>query len=124
MQAAGKHGAGPLRQGSGQGARVSRTARWPSSTARDGSPTTPKRATRSPQSRASPCVTPCSPPSRRGLATAEPAAPAQRLPSLTATARGVTEPKQVGTKKRPPDRTKKPDQKEQKKARRTTIGLT
>jgi hypothetical protein len=69
-------------------------------------------------------VTPCSPPSRRGLATAEPAAPAQRRPSLTATARGVTEPKQVGTKKRPPDRTKKPDQKEQKKARRTTIGLT
>jgi hypothetical protein len=53
-------------------------------------------------------VTPCSPPSRRGLATAKPAAPSKRRPSLTASARGVTEPRQVGTKKRPPDRTKKP----------------
>ena len=53
-------------------------------------------------------VTPCSPPSRRGLATAQPAAPSKRRPSLTAAARGVTEPRQVGTKKRPPDRTKKP----------------
>ena len=34
-------------------------------------------------------VTPCSPPSRRGLATAELAAPSQRRPSLTASARGV-----------------------------------
>jgi len=56
-------------------------------------------------------VTPGSPPSRRGLATAEPAAPAQRRPSLTAPARGVIAPRQVGTKKRPPDRTKKPARK-------------
>jgi len=46
-------------------------------------------------------VTPCSPPSRRGLATAELAAPAQRRPALTASARGVCERTQVGTKKRP-----------------------
>jgi transposase len=52
-------------------------------------------------------VTPCSPPSRRGLATPSPAAPLERRPSLTAAARAVTEPRQVGTKKRPPDRTKK-----------------
>jgi transposase len=52
-------------------------------------------------------VTPCSPPSRRGLATAESASPSQRRPSLTASARGVPEPRQVGTKKRPTDRTKK-----------------
>jgi hypothetical protein len=52
-------------------------------------------------------VTPCSPPSRRGLATAQPVKPAPRRPSLTASARGVTEPGQVGTKKRPSDRTKK-----------------
>jgi transposase len=59
-------------------------------------------------------VTPCSPPSRHGLATAEPAAPAQRRPSLTASARGVIAPRQVGTKKRPPDRTKKPARKARK----------
>jgi transposase len=53
-------------------------------------------------------VTPCSPPSRRGLVTAQSAAPSKRRPSLTASARGVTESRQVGTKKRPPDRTKKP----------------
>ena len=52
-------------------------------------------------------VTPCSPPSRRGLAAPEPAARPQRRPSLTAAARGVTEQRQVGTKKRPPGRTKK-----------------
>ena len=52
-------------------------------------------------------VTPCSPPSRRGLETAERLAPTQRRPSLTAAARGVTRPGQVGTKKRPSDRTKK-----------------
>src|SRR5271165_6599288 len=34
-------------------------------------------------------MTPCSPPSRRGLATAECAAAAQRRPSLTASARDV-----------------------------------
>jgi hypothetical protein len=54
-----------------------------------------------------PSVTPCSPPSRRGLETTERGASAPRRPSLTAAARGVTPPPQVGTKKRPPDRTKK-----------------
>jgi transposase len=53
-------------------------------------------------------VTPCSPPSRRGLSAPLPAEPAPRRPALTASARAVTEPGQVGTKKRPPDRTKKP----------------
>jgi hypothetical protein len=52
-------------------------------------------------------VTPCSPPSRRGLATQELVAPAQRRPALTAAARGVTRSMRVGTKKRPPGRTKK-----------------
>jgi transposase len=52
-------------------------------------------------------VTPCSPPSRRGLSRVELAAPMERRPSLTASARGVTAPGQVGTKKRPSDRTKK-----------------
>jgi transposase len=52
-------------------------------------------------------VTPCSPPSRRGLATAELAAQAQRRPSLTASARSVSERGQVGTKKRVSGRTKK-----------------
>ncbi len=54
-----------------------------------------------------PSVTPCSPPSRRGLETPERVAPAPRRPSLTAAALGVTRPGQVGTKKRPSDRTKK-----------------
>ena len=54
-----------------------------------------------------PSGTPCSPPSRRGLSTAEFVKPAERRPSLTASARGVTGQGQVGTKKRPPDRTKK-----------------
>jgi transposase len=52
-------------------------------------------------------VTPCSPPSRRGLSAPKPAEPPQRRPSLTAAARGVTPPRQVGTKKRPSGRTKK-----------------
>jgi transposase len=60
-----------------------------------------------------PSVTPCSPPSRRGLAPVELVASAQRRPSLTAPARGVTGPRQVGTKKRPSDRTKKPTTKPQ-----------
>ena len=51
-------------------------------------------------------VTPCSPPSRRGLGT-ECVAPTPRRPSLTAAARGVPRPAQVGTEKRPSDRTKK-----------------
>jgi hypothetical protein len=48
--------------------------------------------------------TPCSPPSRtlRAAAGGGPSGP-----SLTAAARGVTEQRQVGTKKRPPGRTKK-----------------
>jgi transposase len=54
-----------------------------------------------------PSVTPCSPPSRRGLETTQPGASARRRPSLTAAPRGVTRPGQVGTKKRPSDRTKK-----------------
>ena len=52
-------------------------------------------------------VTPCSPPSRRGLATAERAAAAQRRPALTASARAVRKQAQVGTKKRSSGRTKK-----------------
>jgi hypothetical protein len=52
-------------------------------------------------------LTPCSPPSRRGLAMTELAARAQRRPALTASARAVPEHRQVGTKKRPSDRTKK-----------------
>jgi hypothetical protein len=52
-------------------------------------------------------VTPCSPPSRRGLATAERAAAAQQRPALTASARAVREQAQVGTKKRSSGRTKK-----------------
>jgi transposase len=54
-------------------------------------------------------VTPCSPPSRRGLARARLVDPAERRPSLTAAARGVTGRGKVGTKKRPSDRTKKPN---------------
>jgi hypothetical protein len=56
-------------------------------------------------------VTPCSPPSRRGLSRPQIAAPMEPRPSLTASARGVTEPGLVGTKKRPSDRTKKPTRK-------------
>jgi len=52
-------------------------------------------------------VTPCSPPSRRGLSAHEIAAPPACRPALTAAARGVTQPGQVGTKKRPSGRTKK-----------------
>jgi transposase len=52
-------------------------------------------------------VTPCSPPSRRGLPAPKIAAPPEPRPALTAAARGVTHPRQVGTKKRPPGRTKK-----------------
>jgi hypothetical protein len=62
-------------------------------------------------------VTPCSPPSRRGLAAPEIVSPSQRRPSLMAAARGVTEPGQVGTKKPPSDRTKK-------QARKTTLAST
>ena len=50
-----------------------------------------------------PSVTPCSPPSR----TLRAASSGGLRPSLTASARGVTSHRQVGTKKRPPDRTKK-----------------
>jgi transposase len=52
-------------------------------------------------------LTPCSPPSRRGLAIAEPMARTKRRQALTTAARGVTPARQVGTKKRPSGRTKK-----------------
>jgi hypothetical protein len=52
-------------------------------------------------------LTPCSPPSRRGLVAAGFAASVSRRPALTAAARGVPAPARVGTKKRPSDRTKK-----------------
>ena len=47
-------------------------------------------------------VTPCSPPSRRGLATADGAADPPRRPALTAAARVVPAAARVGTKKRAP----------------------
>ena len=52
-------------------------------------------------------VTPCSPPSRRGLSAPEFVKPAERRPSLTVAVRGVTPARQVGTQKRPLGRTKK-----------------
>jgi transposase len=52
-------------------------------------------------------VTPCSPPSRRGLETPELVAIPQRRPALTASAAGVPGALQVGTKKRSCGRTKK-----------------
>ena len=52
-------------------------------------------------------VTPCSPPSRRGLEMLELGATLQRRPALTASAAGVAGALQVGTKKRPRGRTKK-----------------
>jgi transposase len=60
-------------------------------------------------------VTPCSPPSRRGLETQEIVAPPPRRPTLTAAARGVPQSTRVGTKKQPPGRTKK-QIKEQKRS--------
>jgi len=47
-----------------------------------------------------PSVAPCSPPSRRGLATQEAAAPPARRPSLTTSARAAGGEPWVGTKKR------------------------
>jgi hypothetical protein len=47
-----------------------------------------------------PSVTPCSPPSRRGLSRAEPVKPAQRRPSLTASARVATWPTYASTSAR------------------------
>lgn len=52
-------------------------------------------------------VTPCLPPSRRGLAMEELVATSQRRPALTASAHGVRSPGQVGAKKRSRGRTKK-----------------
>jgi transposase len=52
-------------------------------------------------------VTPCSPPSRRGLASGVPAARKEQRPALTAAARGVHAVARVGTKKRSAGRTKK-----------------
>jgi hypothetical protein len=54
-----------------------------------------------------PSLTPCSPPSRRGLANTALAASKVQRPALTAAARGVWATARVGTKKRPPGRTKK-----------------
>lgn len=58
-------------------------------------------------------VTPCSPPSRRGLETLEPVATPQRRPALTPSALGAPGAPQVGTKKRSPGRTKKLIRKEE-----------
>jgi len=52
-------------------------------------------------------LTPCSPPSRRGLAMPERAESPRRRPALTAAVRGVVAPARVGTRKRPSGRTKK-----------------
>jgi transposase len=52
-------------------------------------------------------VTPCSPPSRRGLASGVPAARAEQRPALTAAVRGVHAAARVGAKKRSTSRTKK-----------------
>jgi hypothetical protein len=60
-----------------------------------------------------PSVTPCSPPSRRGLEMPELVAQPQRRPALTASARGVPAALQVGTKKRSSGRTKKLPRKEE-----------
>jgi transposase len=54
-----------------------------------------------------PSMTPCSAPSRRGLSRPKQATPQERRPALTAPARGVIAPAQVGTKKRSCGRTKK-----------------
>jgi hypothetical protein len=54
-----------------------------------------------------PSMTPCSAPSRRGLSSPAFAASTERRPALTAPARGVIDPAQVGTKKRSCGRTKK-----------------
>jgi transposase len=54
-----------------------------------------------------PSMTPCSPPSRRGLSSPAFATSTERRPALTAPARGVIAPAQVGTKKRSSGRTKK-----------------
>jgi hypothetical protein len=67
----------------------------------------PARAMRSQRVPTRPSMTPCSAPSRRGLARAELVESPARRPALTAPARGVTAPEQVGTKKRPSGRTKK-----------------
>jgi transposase len=61
-------------------------------------------------------ATPCSPPSRRGLATAERAAGASRRPALTAAARGVSAAARVGTEKRLAGRTKKLSRKQRSAA--------
>lgn len=54
-----------------------------------------------------PSVTACSAPSRSGLDAPRPSATMRRRPSLTAPARAVSPNVQVGTEKRPADRTKK-----------------
>lgn len=56
-------------------------------------------------------LTPCSPPSRRGLAMRERAESARRRPASTAAVRGVAAPARVGTEKRLSGRTKKQSRK-------------
>jgi hypothetical protein len=51
-------------------------------------------------------LAPCSAPSRRGLATPEPAASQARRPALTAPARDAIDVLRAGTKERPLARTK------------------
>jgi transposase len=58
-------------------------------------------------------LTPCSPPSRRGLAMPESAESARRRPALTAAAAGIAASARVGTKKRLSGRTKKLTRKEE-----------
>jgi transposase len=58
-------------------------------------------------------VTPCSPPSRRGLPMPELVEAQERRPALTASARDVPDALQVGTKKRLSGRTKKLTRKEE-----------
>lgn len=61
-------------------------------------------------------VTPCSPPSRRGLDMCKPVAQPQRRPALTASAHDAQGALQVGTKKRFPGRTKKLNRKQERES--------
>jgi transposase len=63
-----------------------------------------------------PSLAPCSPPSRRGLESSAPAAPAVRRPALTASARGAEREAWVGTKKRA--------SRSNKETVRTEVGIT
>jgi hypothetical protein len=65
-------------------------------------------------------VTPGSPPSKRRPAPQEFAEPTPRRAALTAVARGLPPAMRVGTKKRPPRRTKRPAKRARSSARRLT----